>query len=181
VLNSVTALGIDCFSSCRSLTELCSDSGSRPQQIDDAISPGCSSLRRFEIFNSVHSMNGCFFKGIPLGVIKVEQGPTYFSSVNSLLFDAKQTMLIRSLSESPKLVISKSVQSLYQSCFQSCPLLKEVTFESKSQLRIIGGSAFQGCSSMRAIKFPPSATVLQGGSFRDAFSWKERSSSPIQN
>ena len=58
------------------------------------------------------------------------------------------------------IVFSKSVVVIRSRAFYYCTNLKSVIFANDSQLREIGGSAFEGCESLLSIDIPDSVTII---------------------
>jgi hypothetical protein len=60
--------------------------------------------------------------------------------------------------------IPASVQSIGESCFETCLWLEELTFEPGSQLRRIGDKAFLRCE-LKTVAIPESVEVIGEGRF----------------
>jgi hypothetical protein len=67
------------------------------------------------------------------------------------------------------IVIPSSVEILGDGCFRALEgsSLREVSFESPSRLRRIGGSAFWGCSRLRSLSLPSSVEFIGESCFRN--------------
>ncbi len=61
--------------------------------------------------------------------------------------------------------IPKSVTEIENSAFNMCSSLETVSFEDNSQLKIIGASAFSGCSSIKVLVIPDSVEEIGVGGF----------------
>lgn len=81
--------------------------------------------------------------------------------------------------------IPKSVKEIMSSAFKNCTSLKDITFEAKSQLEIIGGvdnitgtyecssqGAFMNCSSLEKVIIPSTVTTLGVGAFENCINLK---------
>lgn len=148
---TVTALGSEAFSGCRSL-----DSITIPSSVTSLgynCFSGCSSLRDITIPSSVTSLGGGCFENC-----KYLKKITIPSSVRSL---GDNCFLFCSLLT--EIQIPSSVTSLGNSCFKGCFSLKDITIPSS--ITSIGWECFAGCSSFKEITIPSSVTLLDDGCF----------------
>lgn len=62
-------------------------------------------------------------------------------------------------------VIPKNVATIPDSCFKDCSSLTGVTFKSDTALKVIKGSAFNGCTSLTSLNIPDSVQVIERYAF----------------
>lgn len=61
----------------------------------------------------------------------------------------------------------KDLESIGEGAFQNCSLIKEVMFESDSDLSKIGRSAFAGCTSLETLVLPKNLKTIEDSAFRN--------------
>ncbi len=64
--------------------------------------------------------------------------------------------------------IESGVTTLGDMAFYKCTALTKVTFEEDSKLKIVGGSAFNGCASLEEVVLPEGVTTVYGNAFAKA-------------
>lgn len=160
--NTITSLGSNCFENCLYLRDVTFESGCQLTQISDNLFKGCTSLWSMDLPTGITSIGEYAFAGagsnvnfetviIPEGVITIGHGA--FSKVG-IKHPYIQTI-----------TIPKSVTTIEDFCFYGCDRLTTVTFADNSELQVIDGYAFDGCSSLSSINIPNTITTFYAGTF----------------
>ena len=161
--SSVTDIGDFAFSDCSALTGV-----SIPNSVnsigDNAFS-GCSGLTSVTIPSSVNSIGNSAFSGFSgLKEISVASGNAFYSSLNGVLFDKNQSLLIQYPGGlSGTYSIPGSVSSIGDGAFESCWNLTSVTIPSS--VISIGDGAFSGCSGLTSVTIPGRVTSIGDSAF----------------
>ena len=185
--SSVKEINFGAFESCVSLSNI-----EMPESITSIESRAffdCSSLRSIEIPISVMSIGEFAFSGcsslgsieIPAGVtsigenafsscsslrsIDVDQNNTAYSSVEGILFNKDQTVLLRYPEGKAQTVyqIPEGVTDIADSAFSHCTSLSNV--EIPVGATYIGEFAFSGCSSLSNVEIPEGVTNIREYTF----------------
>ena len=151
--NSVTSMGADAFSYCRSLTRVTIPD--RVTSIGESSFYKCTSLTSVTIQDSVTSIGYKAFGScesltsvtIPDSVTSIGDGA--FSCCTSLT----------------SVTIPNSVTSIGDSAFYDCTSLTSVTIPNS--VTIIGVAAFSCCTSLTSVTIPDSVTIIGGSAFFD--------------
>ena len=123
---------------------------------------GCSSLREIAFPESLTRINGGAFYGCSsLREVVLKEGFTAFSRNN--IFQNCTSLLYVKLPSTLK-------SNLTEGIFRGCTSLLKVEGLENSQVPIIQGSAFYGCSALKEIAFPASLTSIGNDAFRDCTS-----------
>jgi hypothetical protein len=133
--DSVTIVGDEAFNGCFSLTEVTIGSG--VTSIGGEVFADCTTLTNINVSSS---------------------NPTY-SSIDGVLFDEHQTILMRYPSGlSGSYTVPDSVTSVGDEAFFQCMALTTVTIPSS--VTTCGGDAFAGCTSLTTVTIPNSVTSI---------------------
>ena len=151
--NSVTSIGADAFSYCRSLTNVTIPDS--VTSIGESSFYKCTSLTSVTIPDSVTSIGYKAFGScesltsvtIPDSVTSIGDGA--FSCCTSLT----------------SVTIPNSVTSIGDSAFYDCTSLTSVTIPNS--VTIIGVAAFSCCTSLTSVTIPDSVTIIGGSAFFD--------------
>ena len=130
----------------------------------------CSQATKVSLPNSIAEVDGASFSGLPLLTeIEVQGGSPYRFGGGSL-WDADTLVIHLTATEetSAEVEIPDCHAIIGPHSFASCASLKNIHIHSANQCRIeIGESAFEGCTGLDSITFPPdSATNIGIRSFR---------------
>ena len=118
---------------------------------------GCSSLREIAIPESLTKINGGAFYGCSsLREVVLKEGFTAFYGYN--IFQNCTSLLYVKLPSTLK-------SNLTEGIFRGCTSLLKVEGLENSQVPIIQGSAFYGCSALTEIAFPASLTSIGNSAF----------------
>jgi hypothetical protein len=111
--------------------------------------------------------SGPFADCLNLKAITVDTNNPAFVSVNGVLFNRGQTMLIQFPSAiSGSYIMPGSVDCIGDSAFESCLL---TNINPSANLQNIGSSAFDGCSFLTSISIPNSVTNIGDYAFANCF------------
>ena len=168
--SSVTSIGGSAFEGCSALTSI--NIPSSLTIIENGVFQGCSALTAINIPSSVTSIGGYAFNGcsaltsinIPISVTSigewafegcstltaftVDANNPQYSAEGCMLFDKKETTLIRAFGNQKTYNIPSSVNSIRYSAFKGCSSLKTIVLQSDS---IFLSTGFPSCSSIYAI------------------------------
>jgi Leucine Rich Repeat (LRR) protein len=150
--NSVTEIGPIAFSLCTSLTSVTIPNS--VTTIGDGAFGGCISLTSVTIGNSLTAIGYAAFSGCTsLIAITADALNSAYSSVDGVLFDKSQTMLIQypGGKAGRDYTIPNSVTSIGDLAFGSCTILTNVTIPNS--VTSIGFVAFSGCTSLTGVYF----------------------------
>lgn len=127
----------------------------------------CSSLTMVTIPSSVVTLGTSAFTAIE-GPINVDLNNLYFSSLDGMLLNKTQSILIQCpTSKSGNIDIPSSITSIGEYSFFACSLLTSVTIPSS--VTSIGRSAFTLCENLLSIYIPPSVSSIGEEAFNSCF------------
>ena len=166
--NSVTTIGDDAFYHCSGLTSI--DIPNSVTCIGDHAFYHCSALRSVTIPSSIMSIGiGAFFSCHSLASIEVANDNPNYSSIDGVLFDKQQTMLIQCpCGKQGAYTIPNSVTSIEEGAFDECRRLTSVTIPNS--VTSIGVGAFINCCSLTSVKIPKSVASIGFGAFSSCHS-----------
>ena len=133
--------------------------------IGESAFESCSSLTSVTIPNSVTSIGGRAFGGCgSLISIDVESKNNHFSSINGVLFNKEQTIIITCPGgKQGKYVIPNSVTRIGSIAFEDCDRLTSVTIPNS--VTVIEDWAFCNCSSLTSVTIGNSVTIIKDYAF----------------
>jgi hypothetical protein len=186
--NSVTSIGSEAFSDCTGLLGI-----TLPNSIlaiADAAFSGCTNLTNVTIPNSVTSVGsevffGCtsltnvtlgssvndiarlaFFNCASLMTITVNPGNSFYSSLDGVLFNKAQTMLVLCpQGKAGSYIIPNGVTTIADGAFYYCASLTGITFPNN--LTNIENDAFSSCTNLASVTIPNSVTTLGDFAFQN--------------
>jgi hypothetical protein len=165
----VAFLDSSCLSFCKSLQSLMFDRPSRLATIERHAFSFCESLRRLCIPASVTTIDNSAFAGSGIGSIEIEEGSVSFRVENDLLVDFEARSLVWVIGSPDSIVIPSSIEELRPFCCSYKMGLSNVEFESASNLRSVGESAFHYCGSLKSICIPSSVEFLRTACFESCW------------
>ena len=146
--NSVTFIGNSAFSRCSSLTSVTIPNS--VSSIENYAFYDCSSLTSVTIPNSVSSIGCAAFSNCSgLTSIDVALENTHYSSIDGVLYNYAQDILIQCPGAKTSVTIPNSVTSIGESAFSGCSGLTSVTIPNN--VTSIAWSAFSNCSGLTSI------------------------------
>ena len=163
--NGVTSIGWGAFEYCTRLINVMIPNS--VTNIGDYAFSGCP-LTSITIPNSVTSIgDGAFSSCLSLTNIVVDPSNSAYSSLNGVLFDKGQTMLIQypEGNVATSYTIPNSVTNIGDGAFYDCTSLTSITIPNS--VTSIGDSAFNGCSSLVKVIIGSGVTNIGD----QAFSW----------
>ena len=135
---SVTEIGSDAFEGCTSLQSVVLPAS--VTEIGWAAFKGCTSLQSVDLPDSVSLIEGgAFSRCSSLPKISVSRKNSCFVSVDGVLYDIERKRLI-----------------------QYPAGRNEKAFSIPDTVKMIGGSAFNGCTSLQSVDIPDSVTEIGG-------------------
>lgn len=159
----LTAIGDSAFSGCTGLTSL--QLPSKLTQIGKSAFHNCTGLTALEIPATVTIIGSNAFSSCSgLQSITVAEGNTAFTSVDGVLFNLDQTMLIRYpiAKAGTSYTVPDTVTTLASFALESCAGLTEITLPSS--LTTVGAWAFAG-TSISSIQIPNRVTSIEDHAF----------------
>jgi len=161
--DSITDIGESVFSYCSSLTSVTIPDS--VTSIGDYAFSACSSLTSVTIPDSVTSIGERAFGGCgSLISIDVESKNNHFSSINGVLFNKEQTIIITCPGgKQGKYVIPNSVTRIGSIAFEDCDRLTSVTIPNS--VTVIEDWAFCNCSSLTSVTIGNSVTIIKDYAF----------------
>ena len=162
--NSVTSIGAYAFDNCISLTNITIPNS--VTSIGDYAFNWCSSLTNITIPEGVTSIGRCAFESCSsLTNINVEKENSKYSSIDGILFNKDQTIIIK-FPEGKKGTsydIPNSVTSIGNDAFFNCYRLTNITIPNS--VTNIGNDAFFNCYRLTNITIPNSVTSIGNVAF----------------
>ena len=161
--NSVTSLCQGAFALCAGLTNV-TMSGSLISIGSEAFYH-CTRLPRLTIPDSVTSIGGAAFVNcVNLTELTVGEGNPVYSSVNGVLFDKRQTLLIQCPGgKSGDYPVPGSVIRVGDNAFDTCLHLTGVALSNG--VTCIGNKAFSYCNRLQSVRLPGSLTNIGDSAF----------------
>ena len=159
----VTRIGKEAFYNCKPLTSVTIPDS--VTTIGDSAFASCSSLTSVTIPDSVTTIGDYAFSGCSsLMNIEVDADNAFYSSLDGVLFNKKQTTLVRyPAAKEGNYTIPNSVSSIGNRAFYGCGSLTSVTIGDS--VTSIGKYAFYNCDSLTSVTIPDSVTAIG----KDAF------------
>ena len=167
--DSVTSIGEYAFRSCTSLASVTIPES--VTNIGEYAFYNCTSLTSVTIPDSVTSIeNYAFYACFSLTSITVDAGNSNYSSVDGVLFNKLQTLLVQYPAGilDNSYTIPDSVTSIGEYAFESCTSLTSITIPDS--VTSIGYSAFEYCTSLASITIPDSVTSIGDAAFYECTS-----------
>jgi hypothetical protein len=163
--SSVGRVGTSCLNNCTSLQSVTFERPSRLAAIGQFAFLSCRSLTWLSIPASVTAIEDDAFSASGLRSIAIKDGSVSFRVVKEFLVDFAVRSLVWVIGSPESIQIPSSIEELRPWCCCSKTALRTVDFESNSNLRSIGRSAFAFCKSLESIWIPSSVEVLPEGCF----------------
>lgn len=165
--DGVVDIGFAAFGGCRNLTNITISSSLK--DIGMSMFEGCSSLPDIFIPGSVTNIGDqVFFDCQKLKVINVDPTNSTYSSLNGVLFDRKQNLLLAfPEGHGTNYVIPDTVNTIGPDAFADCTNLVRVTIPD-SVTNIIS-PAFENCSALEELRIPNGVTEIGAGVFQGCY------------
>ena len=170
--SNITSIGDSAFTRCNNLTNITIPES--VTSIGTAAFGDCSSLTSITIPESVTSIGDYAFDGCnSLTNINVEKENSNYSSIDGILFNKAQTVIIKYPEEKKgtSYEIPNSVTIIGNYAFNSCRSLTNITIPEG--VTSIGDLAFCSCSNLTSITY--NGTQSQWNSISKGLSWKYNS------
>ena len=158
--NSISSIGDYAFECCSSLSDI--EIPSEIVSIGIRAFDRCSSLSIVSIPSSTVSIGkGAFRVCTSLVAFNVEASNEYYSSIDGVLFDKEQAILLYypAGKEDNSYTIPNSVASISGEAFWGCAALEKINIPES--VEYIADYAFESCSSLKSITFPSSLKTLE--------------------
>jgi hypothetical protein len=156
-----------CFAACDKLEGLNFESGSLIQEFSVWVFTRCSSLKSIVIPGSVRKIHGSAFSHSGITSITVASDSSNFRTDESFLLDSSGG-LIRYFGTESNVTIPRSIVTLRRYCFVECDALRQLLFESESNLVDIEEWVVCDCTNLELIDLPASLVNVHGSAFAQA-------------
>ena len=176
ISSSVTNIGWYALSFCNKLTEINVDENNTNYSSVNGVLynkaqtmlicyPEGKTETSFTILASVTSIKDGAFSGCSyLTAITADENNEYYSSVNGVLYNKDQTMIVYVPSVvSGNFVIPSNVSVIGNNAFAWCTKITNVTIQEG--VTTISSNAFSGCSSLKSITIPDGVTSIGSYAF----------------
>ena len=169
--NSFTYIGASAFSGCISLEEVIFPNSL--EHIRGGAFIGCVSLKEVTIPSSVTTIERAPFEGCSnLTNINVEAGNNDYSSVDGVLFNKDQTILVEYPGgKQGGYIIPGSVITIGGSSFARCDNLSDVFIGNS--VTTIGSGAFYYCLGLTEFTIPRTVTTIEWYAFENCYNLTE--------
>ena len=156
--SSVSSLGFYAFFGCTGLTSISIPSGLT--SIGFFAFSGCTGLTSVSIPSSVTNIaNGAFYNCVGLISFSVSTANPNYSSLDGVLFNKPQTLLIKyPTSKNGTYTIPSGVTSIGDDAFSGCTGLTSMSIPSS--VTTIGNQAFYGCAELTRVSIPSGVTSI---------------------
>jgi hypothetical protein len=165
VPSSVETLGPCCFAQCVRLTTMTFEDHSKLKRIGERAFSD-SELISITIPAGTEEIDGSAFANCPIIDIRVAAGNRSFRTEGKLLLTFGGTEIVRYFGMSREVFVSKNVEVLRKSSFESCHSVQIIVFEDESELKTIGSLALADCKSLMGISIPSSVDTIEDAAFR---------------
>jgi hypothetical protein len=173
--NSVEEIGLGCFQNCEFLSDFMFESISELREIGDGAF-AWSKVEMIEIPAKCEKLSGLSLIG--LKSVSFCEGNQKFILEGDFLTNNDGNTLIRYFGHNSRVSIKNHIEKIADGCFSSYKFLCEVTFESISNVKELGRSAFFSCG-LRRIRIPNSVEKIGEDCFRHCKSLCEVTFEPI--
>ena len=165
IKKGVTTVGNQAFYECYELKKVSIPEG--VTSIGFCSLYGCPKLTSVKIPASVEEIGvNAFYWSTGLEEITVAPDNQYFTSVDGVLFNKDQTLLIRyPLAKAGDYQVPEGVQRIEHAAFSFCSDLTAISFPET--LTAFGDFAFQGCNGLTEVTIPSSITWIANRAFTD--------------
>jgi hypothetical protein len=164
---TVELLGNSCFSWCKSLTYFAVESHSRLRRIEELALESCLELKSFVIPRSVKFIAGSALTGSSIEFLEVDTTSQHFVFEDLFLYNTDKTRITCCLNgRVHRVQVPNFVEIIGKSSFSHSSGIRQISFESESNLRRIEDMAFS-LSSLADIEIPKSVEFI--GKF--CFAW----------
>ena len=159
----MSSIGDNAFVGCDSLTSVTIPEG--VTSIGDWAFLWCDSLSSVTIPSSVSSIGDGAFRCSALSDIQVSSENPNYSSLNGVLYDKAQTLLLQypAGKMDVSFAIPEGVTSIGDGAFYGCDSLTSVTIPEG--VSSIGDGAFYDCDSLTSVTIPSSVSSIGDGAF----------------
>ena len=157
--NSTTTIAQSAFSKCINLRSI--HIPNSVISIDDYAFEACSSLESVIIPYSVERIGiAAFAQCQSLYSVDVDEKNLFYSSINEIMFDKKQTTLLLYPAgrKEPSFTIPSDVTSIGENAFTDCAHLASIVIPNS--VKTIGAHAFDSCSKLSSIEIPNSVNNI---------------------
>jgi hypothetical protein len=154
-------IGGGAFRNCRQLSEVVIPEGVR--DIENEALTG-TALPTLTLPATLEKLGGAPYATPHLASINVTPGNSFFKSIDGILYDKKETALIRCPENRQEpVVLPKTVRVIGSGAFMGCQHLEEIALPAG--LEEIGGMAFYGCGNLKSIAIPPKVRKINAQTF----------------
>ncbi len=165
--STATSVGTGVFNGCSSIEEITIPVGWAGPMVSEDFA-GCSSLKRVIFADSETAFkmsSDAFGKSSETKVADKTIEEIYFGRDIDATAYANNLQPFHSMAALKKITFGGNATTIAGTMFQGCSALEEVVFNEGNMIATLGESAFQSCTSLKAIALPNAVTAVPANCF----------------
>ncbi len=168
--DNVTTIGKNAFYSCSKLESITLPS--KLESIGDDAFYGCSSLTSINFPETLTEIGEEAFEKSGIKSISVHENNPAYSFEQGILFDKKQTTILKMFAPSAELVIPAGISDIGK-LFRNNEVITHISFAEGSRLTKIPENAFDGCKNLTVVHLPEGVEIIESNAFESCINLAE--------